>query len=121
MNAETFAQWKKDRVTREELELSSQARKKQEAFNKMKAGMKTGMAFSGKDLFDFNPDWAADQGDDDDAMEFYERDDISVHSDDAPTAPADEMELSHFISALNVDEALFDGIEVEEESEGNDN
>ena len=41
--------------------------------------MKSGMAFSGKELFDFNPDWVAD---DDDgaadggaAMDYYERQD----------------------------------------------
>lgn len=47
------------------------AKKKSEAFKKMKAGMKVGMAFSGKDLFDFNPEWA-DAGDDN-AMDYYER------------------------------------------------
>jgi hypothetical protein len=36
--------------------------------------MKSGMAFSGKELFDFNPDLAKTGADDDDegAMDFYE-------------------------------------------------
>ncbi|KAJ3295355.1 hypothetical protein HK104_002772 [Borealophlyctis nickersoniae] len=72
VNAETFAKWKADRKAREALEKSEASKKKKEAFDKMKAGMKSGMSFSGRELFDFNPEWAG-EGDDDDAMDVYVR------------------------------------------------
>ena len=71
MTAESFAKWKADRKSKETQELEELAKKKASEFQRMKAGMKTGMVFSGKDLFDFNPEWA-DHGDDE-AMETYER------------------------------------------------
>lgn len=53
--------------------MASKLKKKQEEYKKMRAGMKTGMTFSGKELFDFNPEWAQD-GEDDGAMDGYDRD-----------------------------------------------
>jgi DRG Family Regulatory Proteins, Tma46 len=72
VTAESFAVWKAQRNEREEMEESMAKKKKAEEFKKMKAGMKSGVAFSGKDLFDFNPQWAQDQ-DDLDAVDEYER------------------------------------------------
>jgi hypothetical protein len=48
-------------------------KKKQEEYKKMRAGMKSGMTFSGKELFDFNPDWAKGGDDEDGAMDVYGR------------------------------------------------
>ena len=57
VTAETFAKWKKERKEREANAEAEQSKKKQEEYKKMRAGMKSGMTFSGKELFDFNPDW----------------------------------------------------------------
>ncbi|KAI9329334.1 hypothetical protein BDR26DRAFT_872637 [Obelidium mucronatum] len=76
INEETFKKWKEDRKKKQTEELEKIAKDKADAFKKMRSGMKSGMAFSGKELFDFNPDWAAaDEGDDEGAMDFYERED----------------------------------------------
>ena len=81
VTAESFAKWKKERKEREKETADENARQKADAFKKMKAGLKSGMIFSGKELFDFNPDWAVDGGEDDNAMESYERQD-SDHEED---------------------------------------
>lgn len=59
VTAESFTKWKKDRVEkREKLEFDTR-KAKQEAMAKLKQGLKnTGMVFSGRDMFEFNPDWA---------------------------------------------------------------
>ncbi|KAJ3076187.1 hypothetical protein HDU98_005071 [Podochytrium sp. JEL0797] len=73
---ESFNKWKKDRQTKADAENAAAAKAKADAFKKMKSGMKSGMALSGKDLFDFNPDWAvADEDDEDGAMDVYVRED----------------------------------------------
>ncbi|KAJ3395149.1 hypothetical protein HDU84_002723 [Entophlyctis sp. JEL0112] len=75
INEETFAKWKRDRKEKQQLDFEKMTKEKAEAAKKVRAGMKSGMALSGKDLFDFNPDWAV-QGDDQDeegAMDVYER------------------------------------------------
>lgn len=72
---ETFAAWKErqTKLRNEEKELDE--KQKKEAFAKMKAGMKTGMAFSGRELFVFNPEMANDGSgsDEEGAMESYSR------------------------------------------------
>lgn len=71
VTSDSFAKWRNERNKREqELEVV-ELKKKAEDFKKMKAGMKTGVVFSGKDLFDFNPEWAVDADDDGDAMDEY--------------------------------------------------
>jgi hypothetical protein len=74
VTAETFAQWKKERKEREAKDKKESLKKKQEEYKKMRAGMKSGMTFSGKELFDFNPDWAKGGDDEDGAMDVYGRD-----------------------------------------------
>ncbi|KAJ3329987.1 hypothetical protein HDU76_006715 [Blyttiomyces sp. JEL0837] len=84
INDETFKKWKADRKARQKEEDEKLAKEKQDAFKKFRSGMKTGMSFSGKELFDFNPELARDLegGDEDGAMDFYERDGESDHDDD---------------------------------------
>ncbi|KAJ3356789.1 hypothetical protein HDU91_005503, partial [Kappamyces sp. JEL0680] len=64
VTAESFAKWKAERVQKR-VDLENATRKaKLEAMQKMKQGMKnTGMTFSGRDMFEFNPDWAEDKND----------------------------------------------------------
>lgn len=70
---ESFKKWKEERKNREILELTEAAKKKKEAYENQKAGMKSGgIAFSGRELFEFNPDLAIGDGDDD-AMDAYVR------------------------------------------------
>ncbi|KAI8994305.1 hypothetical protein BC832DRAFT_424947 [Gaertneriomyces semiglobifer] len=84
VTAESFAKWKAERKAREDAETSETTKKKKEAYEKHRAGMKSGMAFSGKELFDFNPDWAHDSDEDEGAMEAYEREESD--SEDAKPA-----------------------------------
>jgi hypothetical protein len=65
VTAESFYKWKAERVNRREEIENAEKQAKAEAMTKMKAGMRTGMKFSGKDMFDFNPDWAKDSEDED--------------------------------------------------------
>ena len=71
MTAESFAKWKMERKEKEKREREEQLQSKMEEFKKMKAGMKTGMSFSGKELFDFNPELRGDDDDDADAVDDY--------------------------------------------------
>jgi hypothetical protein len=68
----SFLEWKKQRVEKQvDLDLKNRETK-QEAVKKMKAGMKTGIKVSGKDMFDFNPDWANNDDDDiDDSIDIF--------------------------------------------------
>ncbi len=57
VTAESFTKWKAERVLKK-VELENATRKaKLEAMQKMSHGMKnSGLTFSGKDMFEFNPD-----------------------------------------------------------------
>lgn len=73
---ESFNKWKSERKLKKEKENDEKAKAKADAYKQFKAGMKSGMgAFSGRELFDFNPDWAQPIIDEEDAMESYERED----------------------------------------------
>lgn len=94
VTAESFAVWKAQRNERDALLEEENKKKKQDEFKKMKAGLKTGVLFSGKDLFDFNPEWAKDQ-DDMDAVDEYERqgsDDEGAKAGSNDDNNADELE-----------------------------
>lgn len=71
---ETFKKWKEERKLKEKDEKIAEAQRKKDAYDNFKAGMKSGIAFSGRELFDFNPDWANQQGEDD-VMDDYTRED----------------------------------------------
>lgn len=73
MTAESFLKWKTERLERKQTILDQAQKAKQDALSKLKSGFKnTGMVFSGRDMFEFNTDWA--EMDDDD--EGYELDDL---------------------------------------------
>ena len=78
VTAESFAKWKQERVEKRERQMNDTRKAKAEAMAKMKQGLKnTGMVFSGRDMFEFNPDWANDgeEGDEegeDDGMDLVE-------------------------------------------------
>lgn len=116
-------------------EVNSQA--KSDAYAKFKSGVKTGMSFSGKELFDFNPDLALDGDDEDGAMETYERDtkddDLAVPEEfrgtDDAYVPRPDHDDSRKASgkgkeneATKVDENLFDDEELEglDDDDGDD-
>ncbi|KAI8903301.1 hypothetical protein EDD86DRAFT_215066 [Gorgonomyces haynaldii] len=99
VTAESFAKWKAERKAREAKEEEDLLKKKADEFKKMKAGMKSGMVFSGKDLFDFNPDWAA-QGDEG-AMDDYER-----QASDVEDEKQDDVQVENIDSELFNEEEL---------------
>ena len=78
VTAESFAKWKQERVEKRERQMNDTRKAKAEAMAKMQQGLKnTGMVFSGRDMFEFNPDWANDgeEGDEegeDDGMDLVE-------------------------------------------------
>ncbi|KAI9094600.1 hypothetical protein DFS34DRAFT_566546, partial [Phlyctochytrium arcticum] len=71
VTAESFAKWKKERKEREAADMAAEGKRKKEAYDKLKAGMKSGMTFSGRELFDFNPEWAVDEDEDEGAIDVY--------------------------------------------------
>lgn len=75
---ESFTKWKQERKSRQKADEEAELKRKEEAYKQYKSG-KAGMQFSGRELFDFNPEWA--MAGDDDAMDVYERE-PSEHSDD---------------------------------------
>ena len=88
----SFAKWKADRKEREATEKAEADKQKAEAYKQFKAGVKSGMAFSGRELFDFNPDWAAGDADEDIA-------DTNMREEDVERA-ADEEVWLHIIDVL---------------------
>lgn len=83
MTWESFTKWKSDRKARQRADEDAELKRKEEAYKQYKSG-KAGMQFSGRELFDFNPEWA-DAGDADDAMDVYERE-PSEHGDEETEA-----------------------------------
>ncbi|OUM65986.1 hypothetical protein PIROE2DRAFT_6878 [Piromyces sp. E2] len=59
------------------------AKAKADAYQKYKAGMKSGIGFSGRELFDFNPELAKPYDDDDDAMDEYVREESDDNTENA--------------------------------------
>ncbi|KAJ3002568.1 hypothetical protein HKX48_002254 [Thoreauomyces humboldtii] len=114
VTAESFAKWKAERKAKEASEMDAESKKKKEAYDRYRTGMKSGMAFSGKELFDFNPDWALGDEDDEDAMDVYIRED-SDHEDDNGSKDANGQ-------PVDVAEDLFgdgdlDGLDEDEDDE----
>ncbi len=118
----TFKKWKQDRKAKQAEEEAKLAKEKQEAFKKFRAGVKSGMAFSGKELFDFNPELAkaADGEDEDGAMDVYERED-SDHEGESHEPVAvylgedggrdDDVLAEKLKSTVFVTEELYDELE----------
>ena len=60
-----------------------------------KSGGRSGITFSGRELFDFNPDWANDDEDDEGAVEYEEfaqRVDSDMEEEDAIATMKDSLE-----------------------------
>jgi hypothetical protein len=69
---ESFTKWKEERKRKKQEEEEALAQKKRDEYKKGGAG-KSGLSFSGRELFEFNPEWATGGDEDQQAMEFYER------------------------------------------------
>ncbi|KAJ3041078.1 hypothetical protein HDV00_009978 [Rhizophlyctis rosea] len=124
VTAESFAKWKADRKAREAEVAKDAAKAKQEAYDKMKAGMKSGMAFSGRELFDFNPDWAeGDMDDDEGAMDVYVREESDQEDAGGPSGQTTEPITNgdgagpSSGEAVQVAEDLFEVEDIEDESD----
>ncbi|KAG0225723.1 hypothetical protein BGW42_004123 [Actinomortierella wolfii] len=108
---ESFAQWKKTRAERAEAEEAAKRKAKEAAY---KAGKM--LNFSGKELFDFNPEMAGaeDDVDDDNVFDFtsYQRE------EQEETQEEFEARLSKGVENVRIDDQLFEGeedIEVSDE------
>jgi DRG Family Regulatory Proteins, Tma46 len=67
--------WKTERLERKQNILNQAQKAKQDALSKLKSGFKnTGMVFSGRDMFEFNTDWAGMDDDD----EGFDIDELNV-------------------------------------------
>lgn len=100
VTAASFAKWKLERtLKREALELT-QRKAKQDAMSKMKQGLKnTGMVFSGRDMFEFNPDWAhAGDEDDDDGEDM----DLDMYKNNNGDDDVVMTSLNGSVESLNV-------------------
>ena len=104
------------------------AKAKQEAYEKAKAGMKSGMSFSGRELFDFNPDWAeGDLDDDEGAMDEYIREESEDEAEVGPSGsngPTAEYRAngdeSGGADGVRVAEDLFAVEDIEDEDDDDD-
>ena len=115
---ESFMKWKQERKTRQAAEADAATKAKAEAYKAFKAGSKTGMAFSGKELFDFNPDWAKGGEDEEGAIDDYTREE---YEEEQPEEPSDDQTLPEIetleIVENDVDDELFDDLEGLEDDE----
>lgn len=57
---------------------SEQRQAKVEAMNKMRSGMKATGMVSGRDMFEFSPDWAGDEEEEGMEMDEYGREELDV-------------------------------------------
>jgi hypothetical protein len=105
VTAESFAKWKADRKAKERMAEDTAAKKKAEDLKKFKAGIKTGVTLSGKDLFDFNPEWA-NEGEEEDAMEVYQRQESDGEEPSIGTSMVQDSELF---------ESQFEGLESDQD------
>ncbi len=114
VTVETFAAWKKTRADRIEQEEQAKRKAKEAAY---KAGKM--LQFSGRELFDFNPEIAgADEDDDgDDVFDFskYAR---NMDADETPEEL--EARITKDMAGVTVDDELFAGeedVEVSDDDE----
>jgi hypothetical protein len=116
---ETFKKWKEDRKSKQKAEEEAERKKKEEAYKQYKSG-KAGMQFSGRELFDFNPEWAA--AGDDEAMEIYEREPSEHGDDETPSSePLYDPSAGAGPSQVPVSEELFEedleGLDIEDDED----
>lgn len=119
---ETFNAWKTKVKKQAEEAAKESEKRKRDAFAKQKAGLRSGMTFSGRELFEFNPELAEDAGDDDGAMEAYERDEENKegnlandpqqsHGVEGASMEANDDDVKGKEPAVQVDEELFEDLE----------
>ncbi|KAG0220500.1 hypothetical protein B0O80DRAFT_460487 [Mortierella sp. GBAus27b] len=109
VTADSFAAWKKTRADRVEQEEMAKRKAKEAAF---KAGKM--LQFSGRELFDFNPEIAgADDEDGDDVFDFSRY----AREDDSETAEEMEARIAREMGNVQIDDELLAG---EEEVEVSD-
>jgi len=105
VTSETFAKWKKTRLDKKELEAEALKKAKD---TQAAAGKNTGM--SGRDLFTYNPEWFADEDDDEEEewdIEKYRRE----------TQAEEDVAEEERITGLNLED---DGYREAEEATGSD-
>ncbi|KAF9941420.1 hypothetical protein BGZ65_003422 [Modicella reniformis] len=114
VTAETFAAWKRSRAERVELEEMAKRKAKEAAY---KAGKM--LQFSGRELFDFNPEIA---GADDDGYDDDDVFDVSKYKREEETETNEEMEerIAREISNVHIDDELLAGEEDVEVSDDDD-
>ncbi|KAF9426791.1 hypothetical protein BGZ76_002593, partial [Entomortierella beljakovae] len=109
---ETFSAWKRTRAERVEQEEMAKRKAKEAAF---KAGKM--LQFSGRELFDFNPDIAG-ADDDEDGDDIFDFTKYARTSDDSETQEELEERIANGVAGIHVDDELFEGeedIEVSDE------
>ncbi|KAI9207463.1 translation machinery-associated protein 46 [Polychytrium aggregatum] len=119
---ESFQKWKEERKARLKAEEDDALRKRMDAFKQLKSGGKPSMQFSGRELFEFNPEMA-NTGDDEDAMDEYVRDESDHENDEdyqaGPSGVLDDDELSGVNrkgkGRADVDDLRVQDIQIEEE------
>ncbi|KAI9498933.1 hypothetical protein BDB00DRAFT_797374 [Zychaea mexicana] len=97
---ESFNQWKKNRVAKKDAAEAADRKAKE---NRVKAGRSQGM--SGRDLFDFNPDLALDEDEDDDALDLsmYERKDSD--DEEESIAPSASSDINNGVANISLNNA----------------
>ncbi|ORX47357.1 hypothetical protein BCR36DRAFT_584866 [Piromyces finnis] len=106
---ESFNKWKAERKLQKEKEEQEKAKARADAYQKYKAGMKSGMGFSGRELFDFNPELANPYDDDDDAMDEYVREDSEDNTENTKESndKGKEIDVSDMKESIsNVEEEI---------------
>ncbi|KAG0001589.1 hypothetical protein BGZ79_004440 [Entomortierella chlamydospora] len=105
VTVESFAAWKKTRADRAEQEEMAKRKAKEAAY---KAGKM--LQFSGRELFDFNPEIAGadDEEDGDDVFDFSK---YTRNMDDSETPEELEARITRDMAGVRVDDELFAGEE----------
>lgn len=104
VTVESFAAWKKTRADRVEQEEQAKRKAKEAAY---KAGKM--LQFSGRELFDFNPEIAG--ADDDDGDDVFDFSAYSRNMDQDETAEELEARITRDMANVKVDDELFAGEE----------
>lgn len=114
VTVETFAAWKKTRADRIEQEEQAKRKAKEAAY---KAGKM--LQFSGRELFDFNPEIAgADEDDDGDDVFDFSKYTRNMDADETPEEL--EARITKDMAGVTVDDELFAGeedVEVSDDDE----
>lgn len=125
INFETFTAWKQRRKEQAAEDEAKKKKEKEAAFRSQRAGGKSTVSFSGRELFEFNPEMAVGQDDDEGAMDAEEYADRSAseHGDsDVEEGPlsGDESdgedgtaEVTKKVQDMQVNEDLFAGEDVD--------